>query len=88
LNDKIYFLASAEDTISTYNDGDVLGSIIGVIDIKTMTINFAQKISDTHKFEGLTLLKETTTKIIFLLCEDNDTKKLQSQIYNLYIRKD
>ncbi len=88
LNDTIYFLASAEDTVSTYDDGEVLGSIIGAINIKTMAINFTQKISDTHKFEGLTLLKETSTKIIFLLCEDNDTKILQSQIYNLYIRKD
>ena len=42
VDDKIYFLASAEDTDSTYNDGEVLGSIIGSIDIETMKIDFTK----------------------------------------------
>ncbi len=57
---KIYFLATAEDTQSTYNDGEVKGSLIGVIDVATMKLEFTQKISDTHKFEGLTLIKIQT----------------------------
>jgi hypothetical protein len=47
-------LATAEDTESTYDD-EVLGSLIGRINLKTMKIDFTQKISSTHKFEGLTL---------------------------------
>jgi len=84
---KIYFLSTAEDTDSTYNDGQILGSFIGCIDTKTMKIDFTQKISDTHKFEGLTLYQNTTNTLEFLLCEDNDTEKLEANIYKLTIKK-
>jgi hypothetical protein len=87
VDNKIYFLASAEDTISTYDDGEVLGSIIGCMDSKSLTIEYTQKISDTHKFEGLTLYQNLENEIIFLLCEDNDTEELQSNIYKLTINK-
>jgi len=83
LDDKIYFLATAEDTDSTYNDGEILGSFIGCIDKKTMKITFTEKISDTHKFEGLTVYKNSAEAIEFLLCEDNDTAELKSNIYKL-----
>ena len=79
----IYFLATAEDTISTYDDGEVLGSIIGGIDLKTMQITFTEKLSDRHKFEGLTLFSQTNEKIEFLLCEDTDTEVLETYIYKL-----
>jgi hypothetical protein len=83
VNDKIYFLASAEDTLSTYDDGEVLGSIIGCIDIKTFKIDFTTQISNTHKFEGLTLYENSESHLEFLLCEDNDTEVLESVIYKL-----
>lgn len=88
VNDEtIYFLATAENTTSTYLDGEVLGSIIGTIDLKTMKLINTIQITDKHKFEGLTLYKETSSKIEFLLCEDNDTEKLESDIYKLAIEK-
>jgi hypothetical protein len=80
---KIYFLATAEDTQSTYDDGEVLGSIIGRIDLETMKIDFTQKISNNHKFEGLTIFKKDNNKIEFLLCEDKDTEILETAIYKL-----
>jgi len=83
VEDKIYFLATAEDTTSTYYDGEILGSIIGRIDTQTMKIDFIQKITDTNKFEGLTLYNKTETKIAFLLCEDNDSEVLETTIYKL-----
>ena len=85
VENKIYFLATAEDTTSTYDDGEVLGSIIGCINVKTMKIDFTKKITDTHKFEGITLFKKTTTQIEFLLCEDNDAEVLESSIYKLVL---
>jgi len=85
VEDKIYFLATAEDTTSTYDDGEILGSLIGRIDIKTMEIDFTQKISDSHKFEGLTLYNKTEDKIEFLLCEDNDTEVLETTIFKLLL---
>ncbi|RVT77609.1 hypothetical protein EOD40_07350 [Flavobacterium sufflavum] len=83
VDNSIYFLATAEDTQSTYDDGEVLGSLIGRIDLETMKINFTQKISDSHKFEGLTLFKKDNNKIEFLLCEDKDTEILETAIYKL-----
>jgi hypothetical protein len=87
LNDKIYFLATAEDTDSTYDDGEILGSIIGRIDIDTMEIDFHHKISDKHKLEGIALFEETSNNITFLICEDNDTELLESNIYKLTLTK-
>ena len=83
IDNIIYFLATAEDTISTYDDGEVLGSIIGGIDLKTMKITFTEKISDSHKFEGLTLYSHSNEKVEFLLCEDTDTEVLETHIYKL-----
>ncbi|WP_298307016.1 hypothetical protein [Flavobacterium sp.] len=87
VDDKIYFLATAENTDSTYNDGEVLGSIVGRIDLKKMKIDFTKKITDTQKFEGITLFKKSEKEIEFLLCEDNDTEVLESNIYKLVISK-
>lgn len=86
VEDKIYFLATAENTNSNYNDGEILGSIIGRIDVATMKIDFTEKITDTQKFEGITLFKKSENEIEFLLCEDNDTEVLESNIYKLSIK--
>ena len=85
VDDKIYFLAAAENTSSTYNDGEIMGSMIGTIDLKTMTLESCLEISDKQKFEGLTLYKKTAAQIELLLCEDNDSEELESTIYNLII---
>ena len=87
VNDKLYFLATAEDTKSTYDDGAILGSFIGRLDLKTMKIDFTKKISNTHKFEGITVFSNSNEKIEFLLCEDNDTDELKTTIYKLTLDK-
>lgn len=83
VDDKIYFLTTAEDTKSTYNDGEILGSFIGQMDLKTMKIDYTKKISSTNKFEGLTLYKKSNNTIEFLLCEDSDTELLETTIFKL-----
>lgn len=87
VENKIYFLATAENTESTYEDGTVLGSLIGCIDTKTMKIDFTQKISENHKFEGITVFRNSIDTIEFLLCEDKDSDDLKSNIYKLSITK-
>jgi len=87
VNNKIWFLASAEDTASTYLDGEVLGSIIGRMDFKTLKVEFTQQISSTNKFEGLTLYKQAANEIEFLLCEDTDSEVLESNIYKLTLKQ-
>ncbi|WP_296150098.1 hypothetical protein [uncultured Flavobacterium sp.] len=87
VRDKIYFLATVENTGSTYEDGIVYGSFIGRIDIEKMKIDYTQKISDKHKFEGLSVLTEEEKTIEFYLCEDNDTDTLESNVYKLTLTK-
>lgn len=85
VEDKIYFLAAVENATSTYDDGEVLGSFIGALSVHTFELTFTQKISETHKFEGLTLYANSKEKIQFLLCEDKDNEALETDIYKLTI---
>lgn len=82
---KIYFLAAAEDTVSTYEDGEVLGTIMGVMNPQTFEIEKTIQLSPTHKLEGLTVFEKQNDDITFLLCEDNDTEDLNATIYKLKI---
>lgn len=86
VDDKIYFLATAENTTSTYHDGEVFGSIIGRMNSKTFEIDCTLQISNNQKFEGLTLYKKTEKEIQFLICEDNDSEVLKTNIYKLSIQ--
>lgn len=83
VDQQIYFLAAVEDTTSTYDDGDVLGSFIGCLDIAQQQVKYIQQITDTHKFEGMAFYQQTDDELIFLLCEDNDSDELSSTIYQL-----
>jgi hypothetical protein len=83
----IYFLATAEDTVSTYEDGEVLGSILGKMNAETFEIIETQIISISQKFEGITLYQNNENEITFLICEDNDSEILESKVYKLSIKK-
>ncbi|ARS41292.1 hypothetical protein CA265_17175 [Sphingobacteriaceae bacterium GW460-11-11-14-LB5] len=85
VKNEIFFIATAEDTKSTYADGEILGSFVGSINLPTLKLNFSNKISDQHKFEGITLLSQDEHNTTFLLCEDRDTEELKTVIYKLVI---
>lgn len=87
VNNKLYFLATAENTKSTYDDGEILGSLIGSINLETMKVDFTQKITDKHKFEGLTIFQTSENKMELLLCEDNDTDLQEAAIYKLTLSR-
>lgn len=80
---QIYFVAAAEDTSSTYNDGQILGSYIGNLNAETLKVNFIKKISSHQKIEGITVFQQIDKKIEFLLCEDSDSESSISTIYKL-----
>ena len=80
---EIYFIAAAEDTKSTYEDGEILGSYIGCINAETLELKFTKKISSTHKFEGITFFKQNEKHIEFLFCEDRDTDVLETVVYKM-----
>jgi len=85
VDNQLYFLATAENTTSTYDDGEVLGSLVGSINLKTMKIDFTKKITDKHKLEGITLYEKSAKQITFLICEDNDTEVLETNIFKLIV---
>lgn len=84
---KIYFLATAESGNSSYHDGEIGGSQIGVINLTNLALEKTETISLEHKFEGITLYKSTKKAHVFLLCEDPDNGETKSAIYRLKIRK-
>ena len=79
----VYFLASAEDSKSTYKDGDIKGTIFGTIDLNTMNLTFNKIISTKNKFEGIALYKKDDKQLQFLICEDKDTNVIESEIFEL-----
>ncbi len=86
INNTLYFIATAEDETSTYNDGAIKGSLFGAIDLKKMKLIFTEKISDNQKFEGITLLEQSKKSIVFALCEDADNaKNNEAVIYKLEV---
>lgn len=85
VKNEIFFIATAEDTKSTYADGEILGSFVGSINLQTSKLTFSNKISGKHKFEGITLLSQSKYDTSFLLCEDRDTEELKTVIYKLAI---
>ncbi|CAH0230341.1 hypothetical protein SRABI27_02460 [Pedobacter sp. Bi27] len=85
VKNEIFFIATAEDTKSTYADGEILGSFIGSINLQTLKLTFSNKISDKHKFEGITLLSQNEHRTTFLLCEDRDSEELKTVIYKLIL---
>jgi len=82
---NIYFIAAAENTQSTYHDGEILGSYIGSLDAKTLQLNFTKQISAKQKFEGITFYKQIKNQLQFLVCEDRDTDVLETVIYKLVV---
>ncbi|KUF40244.1 DUF6929 family protein [Myroides marinus] len=87
VEDKIYFLAAAEDSNSTYADGEIKGTILGRINLDKLKVEKTITVSETHKFEGLTLYSQEGKNLEFLLCEDPDNDTNKSGIYKLSIKK-
>lgn len=87
VKDKIYFLAAAENSNSTYNDGVVEGSLIGILNPETFKVEKTIIITHKNKMEGITFYQENEDNLEFLLCEDDDTEKQETVIYKLVLDK-
>ena len=85
--EKIYFIAASEKALSTYEDGEIAGSVFGAIGIRTLVVEEIFPISKTHKFEGITFDRESAESLEFLLCEDSDSHGEAADIYRLSIKK-
>jgi hypothetical protein len=87
VNNEIFFIATAEDTRSTYHDGEILGSFIGSINLETLKLNFSTKSPGNYKFEGITLYHQDEKRIEFLLCEDRDSDELKTKIFRFSLKR-
>jgi hypothetical protein len=87
VGNKLYFIAAAEKSNSTYLDGEVAGTLVGRIDIETVKVDFTEIISAKNKFEGITVYKDNGNTLEFLLCEDTDSDATESDIYKLTLKK-
>ena len=88
VNDKIYFLATAEDSSSTYTDGKIAGTLFGCIDAKKLKLKYTKVLTNNKKLEGITVYKKDKKTITFLLSEDNDTSNTNvATIYKLEIKQ-
>lgn len=84
---NIYFLAAAEAVASTYEDGEILGSIIGRMNLKTYAVETTQFITPNYKLEGITLYKKDKNFLHFLVCEDPDDGQMMSEVFELKINR-
>jgi hypothetical protein len=77
---EIIFTASVENTADTYNDGEILGSFVGIIDPKKLVNGYkpfcvpVKKHDDILKIkvESVTLLKSKNYKYKIMLVTDSD----------------
>lgn len=83
LGDSLYFIATAEEGLSTYEDGEIGGTVFGKLDLINMRIDHCQKISNDQKFEGITHYELQPQMISFLLCEDSDGSSDLTTIFRL-----
>lgn len=87
VDDYLYFLAAIEHSNSTYTDGEIGGSYLGYINLKTFELENILPLSETNKFEGITLYQNNDHVLTFLLCEDTDTESEETIIYKLTFEK-
>lgn len=75
---KIMFTASVEDTNNAYDDGAILGSFIGILDITNNTIEYCKipEIKEKLKVESIAIDEEiSSNKTKVILITDNDKGK-------------
>lgn len=85
VDNLIYFLASAEDTVSSYHDGDILGSAIGILSFPDLNLEDFKIITTKYKLEGIDVLNIKKEKVEFILCEDADDGIAETGIFHLEI---
>lgn len=86
IDEFIYFTASAEGVQSTYEDGEILGSGIGILQRSDFKLVQFEIVSQNHKLEGISLHKKTGETLEFFLCEDADDELDETEIFQLKIK--
>ncbi|SEA27859.1 hypothetical protein SAMN05192529_11271 [Arachidicoccus rhizosphaerae] len=76
---RLWFLATAEDKASNFEDGANKGSFLSYLDLDSWSLGPVRRLSDQKKLEGLTVYKDSifapqakSGQMNFLFCEDPD----------------
>lgn len=72
VDDRLFFIATAEDSASTYHDGECKGSYLSYIRLSDWKLGPTSLLSNTKKLEGLALYGQSADTLTFILCEDPD----------------
>ena len=88
---RLWFLATAEDKASNFEDGANKGSFLSYLDLNNWSLGPVRQLSDHQKLEGLTLFKDSiftnqkqSGQMNFLFCEDpDDVSNIICPIYQL-----
>lgn len=79
-NCEIYFLATIEKTANAYDDGEVVASYIGEYNFKTQKVNQVNKLINSEKAEGFSIVED---KLYF--CTDPDRENGHAYLYSAYL---
>ncbi len=81
----LYVVAAAEGTKSTYNDGEVAGSLIACFDLADFSLRGWCRLPGRQKFEGICLQETAPGRKTLLLCSDQDNPGLPGELYRLVL---
>lgn len=81
----LYVVAAAEGTKSTYNDGEVAGSLIACFDLADFSLRGWCRLPGRQKFEGICLQETAPARKTLLLCSDQDDPGLPGEVYRLVL---
>lgn len=83
LEDSIYFLATAEKTTSVYDDGEILGSALGVLALNSLELTDFHLLTEDYKLEGITFQYRQDGRLHFLVSEDADNSEGGTRLFQL-----
>lgn len=78
---NICFLATAEKILSVYEDGETLGSALGILHSEDFKPKEFKILTNQYKLEGLTPFPENDKSIRFLACEDADDSSGVTRVF-------
>ena len=81
----LYVVAAAEGTESTFEDGEVAGSLIACFDLADFALHAWCRLPSAVKMEGLCLLALQGSRKTLLLCSDQDDPDKPGQVYRVVL---
>lgn len=85
INGKVCFLATVEKAASVYDDGEIAGSALGILDMDTFKLTDFHLLTEDYKLEGITSSEIRSDGVKFYLCEDADQGITETHVFELEV---